>query len=172
MFTLKAIDGDLNLSGFDLSALTNKANLSAQEIKHHNQQVYEKFRELVVDYMNKINDVMLDDLELPSFETGNKEFYIYNTAMGLHIKFYFGHGRGSVHLEFKTPYEGKKLSYEFKGVISVIKHWHDKVDNQNHNLESVAQLFEVSADVLKLHIIQRDVKDFYQQKELEKQLTY
>jgi hypothetical protein len=176
MFTLKAIDGNLNLSGFDLSALTNKANQTAQEIEKHNQQVVDKFKELIQDYMNKINNIVIDDLELPSFDSINRNAFgfwnVLKHSDGLQSEFKFGHGRASIYIRFNAPKVGDKYTYDFKGSIRVFKYWNDKAENFEYPLESVAQVFEVGADVFKVHIIERDVKDYAQQRELEKQLTY
>ncbi len=53
MFTLKAINGNIDLSVFDLKDLTNKANQTAKEIQEHNNQVAQKFVELIKDYIYK-----------------------------------------------------------------------------------------------------------------------
>jgi hypothetical protein len=176
MFKLKAIDGQLDLTTFDLKALTNKANQTAQEIEKHNQQVVDKFRELIQDYMNKINNIVIDDLELPSFGSINGNNFGYWNVLkhsdGLQSEFKFGHGRAGIYIRFNAPKVGEKYTYDFKGSIRVFKHWNDKAENFNYSLESVAQVFEVGADVFKIHIIDRDVKDFNQQRELERQLIY
>ena len=176
MFKLKAIDGQLDLTTFDLKALTNKANQTAQEIEKHNQQVVDKFMELIQDYMNKINNIVIDDLELDSFGSinGNNFGYwnILKHSDGLQSEFKFGHGRASIYIRFNAPKEGKKYTYDFKGSIRVFKHWNDKAENFNYPLESVGQVFEVGADVFKVHIIDRDVKDHKRKIELESQLIY
>ena len=176
MFTLKAIDGQLYLTTFDLKALTNKANQTAQEIEKHNQQVVDKFKELIQDYMNKINDIVIDDLELPSFGNINGNAFSYLSFLkhsdGLQSEFKFGHGRAGIYIRFNAPKVGDKYTYDFKGSIRVFKHWSDKAENFQYPLQSVAQVFEVGADVFKIHIIDRDVKDFNQQRELERQLVY
>jgi hypothetical protein len=176
MFTLKAIDGQLDLTTFDLKALTNKANQTAQEIEKHNQQVVDKFKELIQDYMNKINNIVIDDLELPSFGSINGNNFGYWNVLkhsdGLQSEFKFGHGRASIYIRFNAPKEGKKYTYDFKGTIRVFKYWNDKPENFEYPLESVGQVFKVGADVFKVHIIDRDVKDFNQRKELERQLVY
>ena len=178
MFLLKAVDGQLDLTTFDLKALTNKANQTAQEIEKHNQQVVDKFKELIQDYMNKINNIVIDDLELPSFNgiNGNDfgRWSILKHSDGLQSEFKFGHGRASIYIRFNAPKVGNKYTYDFKGSIRVYKNWKGYLEGKNfeYPLESVAQVFEVGADVFKIHIIDRDVKDFNQQKELERQLVY
>jgi hypothetical protein len=174
MFTLKAIDGQLDLTTFDLKALTNKANQTAQEIEKHNQQVYDKFKELIQDYMNKINDIVIDDLELISFGNinGNGVGYILKHSDGLQSEFKFGHGRASIYIRFNAPKVGDKYTYDFKGSIRVFKNWNDKPENFHYPLESVGQVFEVGADAFKIHIIDRDVKDHKRKMELESQLIY
>lgn len=175
MFKLKAIDGQLDLSVFDLKSLTDKANQTAQEIQDHNNQVTQKFLELIKDYIYKINDVMIDELELPTFKSGNKhigDWYLSRESNGLSMWFEFGHGRASIKITFFCPREGEKLTYDFSGKIIVWKNWKDNYAKEVYPLESVAQVFEVGADVFKVHIIDRDVKDFNQQRELEKQLIY
>jgi len=176
MFKLNAIDGQLDLTTFDLKALTNKANQTAQEIEKHNQQVYDNFKELIQDYMNKINDIVIDDLELSLFGNINGSVLGYwsisKHSDGLQSEFKFGHGRASIYIRFNAPKVGDKYTYDFKGSIRVFKNWNGKAENFEYPLESVAQVFEVGADVFKLHIINRNVKDFNQQRELEKQLDY
>lgn len=176
MFTLKAIDGQLDLTTFDLKALTDKANQTAQEIEKHNQQVVDNFKELIQDYMNKINDIVIDDLELPSFGNINGNAFSYWSFLkhsdGLQSEFRFGHGRAAIYIRFNAPKVGDKYTYDFKGSIRVFKNWNGTPKNFEYPLESVGQVFEVGADAFKIHIIDRDVKDFNQQKELEKQLIY
>jgi hypothetical protein len=176
MFLLKAVDGQLDLTTFDLKALTNKANQTAQEIEKHNQQVVDKFKELIQDYMNKINNIVIDDLELPSFGSINgKNFGYWNVLKhsdGLQSEFKFGHGRASIYIRFNAPKVGEKYTYDFKGNIRVFKNWNGNSENFEYPLESVAQVFEVGADVFKLHIIDRDVKDHTRRTELERQLVY
>ena len=176
MFLLKAVDGQLDLTKFDLKALTNKANQTAQEIEKHNQQVYNKFFELIQDYINKINNIVIDDLELPSFENVHRKFlgsnYILKESNGLRSSYEFGHGRASITIHFNAPKEGEKYTYDFSGKIKVYKNWNDKSINFEYPLESVAQVFEVGADVFKLHIINRNVNDHTRRRELERQLVY
>ena len=175
MFTLKAINGNIDLSVFELKDLTNKANQTAKEIQDHNNQVTEKFVELIKDYIYKINDVMIDELELPTFKSVNKhiaDWYLSRESNGLSMTFEFGHGRASIKINFFCPREGEKLTYDFSGKIIVCKNWKDNYAKDVYPLESVAQVFEVGADVFKLHIIDRDVKDHTRRSELEKMLDY
>ena len=175
MFTLKAINGNIDLSVFDLKALTNKANQTAKEIQEHNNQVAQKFVELIKDYIYKINDVMIDELELPSFKSVNLhigDWYLSRESNGLSMTFEFGHGRASIKINFFCPREGEKLTYDFSGKIIVWKNWKDNYAKDVYPLESVAQVFEVGADVIKVHIIDRDVKDYTRKMELEKMLDY
>lgn len=175
MFLLKAVDGQLDLTTFDLKALTNKANQTAQEIQQHNMQVVEKFRQLIQDYIYKINDIVINQLELPSFKSQNKhigDWYMSKDSNGLQMCFEFGHGRASVNIYFHCPMKGEKYTYDFSGEIIVWKYWKDNYAKNTYPLESVAQVFEVGADVFKSHIIDRDVKDFNRKKELEAMLDY
>ena len=177
MFKLKAIDGQLDLSTFDLKSLTNKANQTAKEIQEHNNQVAQKFVELIKDYIYKINDVMINELELPTFKSVNKhigDWYLSNQSNGLSMTFEFGHGRGYIKIIFFCPREGEKLTYDFSGKIIVHKNWKGHCESKKfeYPLESLAQVFEVGADVIKVHIIDRDVKDHTRKLELEKMLDY
>jgi hypothetical protein len=176
MFTLKAVDGQLDLSKFDLKALTDKANQTAQEIEKHNQQVVDKFKELIQDYMNKINDIVIDDLELSSFGNINGSalgyWSIFKHCDGLQSEFKFGHGRAGIYIRFNAPKVGDKYTYDFKGSIRVFKNWNGTPKNFEYPLESVGQVFGVGADAFKIHIIDRDVKDYARRTELESQLVY
>jgi hypothetical protein len=174
MFTIKPKNSQIDLSIFDLQALTNKANETAQEIERHNYEVYWKFEGLVNDYVGQINAYMYK-LGLPDFVNTNahiKKHYI-STASGLHVAYEFGHGRGRVRISFQTKQVGRKYSYDFQGEIRVSKNWTDKqCKHIECPLESVEQILEVGAQVFQLFIIDRDVKDFSQKVILENQLTY
>lgn len=177
MFKLKSIDGQLDLTMFDLKALTDKANQTAKEIENHNNQVREHFLELIKDYNYKIDDILINELNLPSFESINKhigDWYICNGSNGLSMTFIFGHGVASISITFICPREGEKLSYDFSGTIKVYKNWKGYLGGKSfeYPLESVAQIFEVGADVFKVHIIERDVEDYARRKELQLMLDY
>jgi hypothetical protein len=171
MFKLKSIDGQLDLTMFDLKALTDKANQTAKEIENHNNQVREHFLELVNDYFIKINSIMIGELNLKPF-VKNSSYMSYSCGLFYNIE--FGHGGASVSITFICPREGEKLSYDFSGTIKVYKNWKGYLGGKSfeYPLESVAQIFEVGADVFKVHIIQRDVEDYERRRELQLMLDY
>jgi hypothetical protein len=175
MFTLKPNNSKIDLSIFDLQALTNKANQNAQEIERHNLEVYRKFAFLVSDYVSQINKYMYK-LGLSHFVNVNKhistDFICKNC--GLYTSYEFGHGRGSVKITFRAEQVNGKYSYDFTGGIVVHKNWKGYLQGErfDYKLESVEQILEVGAQVFQLFIIDRDVKDFNQKNILEKQLTY
>ncbi len=178
MYKIKAIKGNINLSVFDLEALTSKANQTSAEIKAHNIEVGKKFLELVTDYTNQIN-VIMGELRLPRFnnlQNAQRDDWFMSPCHGggARASFDFGHGRARITIKFSSECIGEKLSYDFKGELEVYKNWlgHGNSSYEKYKLESVAQIFELGADVIKLHIIDRDVKNHTQKTELEQQLTY
>lgn len=175
MFTIKPKNSQIDLSIFDLQALTNKANETAQEIWQHNNEVYRKFADLVDDYISQIN-VYMYKLGLPDFVNTNKhiEKYFISTASGLYTSYEFGHGLGLVKVSFQTKQVGGKYSYDFQGEIRVSKNWKGYLQGKHYEypLESVEQILEVGAQVFQLFIIDRDVQDFNQKVILENQLIY
>ena len=181
MFQIKATRGNVNLSVFDLAELTNKANQTAQEIAEHNAKVQSKFRELVIDYITNLNSI-LSDLGLRGFENVNKQFgehYISFFRDGLGAAYSVGVGDGckSIRITFNTPMQGEKLTYDFNGVIRIYKAWKEVNGNtirksEEHKLESVEQVLEVGAGVIKVMIIDRDVENLAQRQELFNLINY
>jgi hypothetical protein len=175
MFKIIAKKGQLDLSMFDLQKLTDTANQTAVEIDNHNTLVEESFLYMVKDYLYEMDEIM-GDIGLPCFRSINWEnfprFYVTRGANGLSIGFQFGHGRGNIKVYFKTDRVDGRLSFDFKGTVEIYKYWLRGSNFNSYKLESVAQIFDLGADVLKLHIINRDVRDFDQKDKLEKLLTY
>jgi hypothetical protein len=174
MFEIKAKIGNIDLSMFDLKQLTDNANFSAEALQKHNDDVYCKFQEFVLDFIEKTNLVLakigLDD----RFKNTNNHIrkdYISNLN-GLNCKYDIGHGRASIYLYFETDKISDKLTYDFKGQIIIRKSWNDNFIREEYNLESVSQVFELGADVIKFFIINRDVTDNNARWKLEKELTY
>jgi len=175
MFKIIANKGQIDMSMFDLSQMTEKANQTANEIGYHNALVEESFLYMVKDYLHEM-DLIMGDINLPCFRSINWEnfprFYVTQGANGLSIGFQFGHGRGNIKVYFKTDRVDGILSFDFKGTVEIYKDWLRGSSFNSYKLESVAQIFDLGADVIKLHIIDRDVKDYAQRKKLESLLTY
>lgn len=176
MYELKAIKGNYDLSKFDLSDLINECNNNAQNIEKHNQLVKEKFKELMLSYYFELNHIM-DVLDLDFFHFNGytiSDLKIIEYANGINQSLYFGHGRASIEVKFSTSFEncGRKLSPNFQGKIKILKHWLDNFSVQEHILLSVSQILELGEDVIKLHIINRDITNSTEIRLQEAKLRY
>ena len=174
MFEIKAKIGNIDLSMFDLKQLTDNANSSAKALQKHNNDVYCKFRDFVLDFIEKTNSVLakigLED-RFKNINNHIRKDYMSNLN-GLNCKYEFGHGRASIYLYFEANRINDKLTYDFKGKIVIRKSWNNNFLKEEFDLESVSQVFELGADVIKFFIIDRDVKDNDARWKLEKELTY
>ena len=174
MFEIKAKIGNIDLSMFDLKQLTDNANSSAKALQKHNDDVYCKFRDFVLDFIEKTNSVLakigLDD-RFKNINNHIRKDYISNLN-GLSCKYDIGHGRASIYLYFEANRINDKLTYDFKGQMVIRKSWNNNFLKEEFDLESVSQVFELGADVIKFFIIDRDVKDNDARWKLEKELTY
>jgi hypothetical protein len=198
MFELKAIKGNIDLSQFDLSSLIDEANKNARDIDSHNEEVIKRFKELIYSYYEELCDIC-ETLDLPLFKINNtrdesvphmrnlrvsrrysetkwKEERMFFTQQGAIQSIEFGHGRGYIRITFTAPLEscGRRLSFDFKGVLRVSKMWLDDYpsSNKEYPLESVSQIVELGQDVFKLHIIDRDINDYKERSLQESKLIY
>ena len=178
MFELKATKGNIDLSAFDLSSLIEESNQNARDIASHNEEVVKRFKELVLSYYGELSNVT-SALDLPYFEIGNmdtqrREYRITRYSDGLSDRLMFGHGRGYIKISFAAPFEscGRRLSCNFKGVIRVGKNWLEHSSYTEYPLESVSQIIELGQDVIKLHILDRDIKDNRERRIQESNLIY
>jgi hypothetical protein len=175
MFEIKAKIGNIDLSMFDLKQLTDNANSSAEALQKHNDDVYCKFQEFVLDFIEKTNSVLAKiglDERFINTNYHIRENYICSRSNGLYCKYDIGHGRASIYLYFETDKISDKLTYDFKGQIIIRKSWNNNFIREEYDLESVGQVFELGADVIKFFIIDRDVTDNDARRKLEKELTY
>ena len=176
MFELKATKGNIDLSAFNLSALIEEANKNVRDIASHNEEVAKRFQELVFSYYDELSNIM-SELGLPNFKISNYDnvrrvYYIHSN--GLSDSLMFGHGRGYIKISFHTPFEscGRRLSCNFEGVITVGKNWLKHSSHIEYPLESVSQIIKLGQDVIKLHILDRDVKDYTEGRVQESKLVY
>jgi hypothetical protein len=191
MFTLKAkTGGQIDFAQFDLSKITSEAMTTAEDRDKHNNEVYSKFQELIVDYYTQLNQIFRYDLGIHKWEGScsvewenvNKHItphHICHYGSRLESTYKFGHGSASIEIRFTSPHKGSWFTYDFKGVVRVVKDWARddkggrKLCIEEYPLESVKQVVEVSADVIKYFIIARDVRDFSErQKLLTRELPY
>ena len=196
MFELKAIKGNIDLSQFDLSSLIEESNQNARDIDSHNEEVIERFKELIYSYYEELCDVC-ETLNLRLFEINNtrdesvphmrnlrvsrrysetkwKEDRMFFTQQGAIQSIEFGHGRGYIKISFAAPLEScrRRLSCNFKGVIRIGKNWLEHSSYTEYPLESVSQIIELGQDVIKLHILDRDIKDIRERMIQESKLIY
>ena len=178
MFELKATKGDIDLSAFNLSSLIEESNQNARDIASHNEEVVKRFKELVLSYYDELSNIM-SELGLPKFEISNfdkvlREYTITKYFNGLSDSLMFGHGRGYLQISFHTLFEscGRRLSCNFKGVIRVGKNWLEHSSYTEYPLESVSQIIKLGQDVIKLHILDRDIKDNRERRVQESKLLY
>lgn len=171
MFELKATKGNIDLSAFNLSSLIEESNQNARDIASHNEEVVKRFRELVLSYYDELANIT-SALDLPYFEIGNNRIIMYSN--GINDSLMFGHGRGYIKICFSAPFEscGRRLSCNFKGVIKIGKDWLKHSSYTEYPLESVSQIIELGQDVIKLHIINRNIIDFRDQRIEELKLIY
>ena len=176
MYELKAIKGNLDLSKFDLSQLINECNNNAQNINNHNECVKQRFKEMILSYYFELNHLMdaldLDFFHFKGYTISDLKINVY--ADGINQSLYFGHGRGSIEIKFSTSFEncGRKLSCDFKGKIKILKDWSDIFSCKEYILSSVSQILELGEDVIKLHIINRDITDHTERRLQEAKLRY
>ena len=184
MFELKATKGNIDLSVFNLSTLIQESNQNVRDIDFHNLEVIKRFKELVLSYYGELSNVM-DKLDLPYFEVngynnlyahlacgGDYEITLYYN--GISESLMFGHGRGYIKIYLAAPFEscGRKLSCNFTGTIRIGKRWLEHSSYKEYPLESVSQIIELGQDVIKLHILGRDIKDITELLIQEKKLIY
>lgn len=172
MYELKAKEGNIDMTDFDLSDVINSANEEAESIEEHNRRVLSHFRELVKDYIEKAN-AKLDCLGLPPFDY--RDFTEMSIRYSLHHGLTFGHGSGSIYMYFSTQrLDCGRLSTDFKGEITIRKNWKGHLQSAKHTypLESVADIFDKGKDVIKYHIISRDIKDYRQKEKVLKTIDY
>jgi hypothetical protein len=184
MFELKATKGNIDLSGFNLSTLIQESNQNVRDIDSHNQEVVKRFKQLVLSYYGELSNV-LDALDLPYFEVngynnlyahlacgGDYEITLYSN--GISESLTFGHGRGYIKIYFAAPFEscGRRLSCNFTGSIKIGKDWLQHGSWITYPLESVSQVIELGQDVIKLHILERDIKDITERRSQERTLLY
>ena len=186
MFELKATKGNIDLSAFNLSSLIEESNQNARDIASHNEEVVKRFKELVLSYYGELSNVT-SALDLPYFIIGNiykhlkqtplsvwNDYTIFINSQGISDSLMFGHGRGYIKISFAAPFEscGRRLSCNFKGVIRVGKNWLEHSSYTEYPLESVSQIIELGQDVIKLHILDRDIKDNRERRIQELNLIY
>ncbi len=184
MFELKATKGNIDLSAFNLSTLIQESNQNVRDIDSHNQEVIKRFKELVLSYYGELSNV-LDALDLPHFKVngydnlyahlacgGDYEVPLYSNGISESLK--FGHGRGYIKIYFAAPFEscGRRLSCNFTGSFQIGKGWLEHGSFITYPLESVSQVIELGKDVIKLHILDRDIKDITERRIQERTLLY
>jgi len=166
MFELKATKGNIDLSAFNLSSLIEESNQNARDIASHNEEVVKRFRELVLSYYDELANIT--SAKQP------RDYKITIYSNGINDSLMFGHGRGYIKISFAAPFEscGRRLSCNFKGVIRVGKNWLKHSSYTEYPLESVSQIIELGQDVIKLHIIDRNIIDSRDQRIEESKLIY
>ena len=178
MFELKATKGNIDLSGFNLSTLIQESNQNVRDIDSHNQEVVKRFKQLVLSYHRELRDVTialnLKDFEILSYKDSMKEYNINMYSDGISESLKFGHGRGYIKISFAAPFEscGRRLSCNFTGSIQIGKGWLQHGSFITYPLESVSQVIELGQDVIKLHILERDIKDIRERISQERTLLY
>jgi hypothetical protein len=178
MFELKATKGNIDLSGFNLSTLIQESNQNVRDIDSHNQEVVKRFKQLVLSYYRELRDITtalnLYDFEIDSYKDSRKEYTMIVYSNGISESLKFGHGRGYIKISFAAPFEscGRRLSCNFTGSIKIGKGWLEHGSFITYPLESVSQVIELGQDVIKLHILERDIKDITERRSQERKLLY
>jgi hypothetical protein len=178
MFELKATKGNIDLSGFNLSTLVQESNQNVIDIASHNKEVIKRFKQLVLSYHSELRDVTialnLEDFRIDSYQDSMKEYNINMYSNGISESLTFGHGRGYIKIYFAAPFEscGRRLSCNFTGSFKIGKGWLQHGSFITYPLESVSQVIELGQDVIKLHILQRDIKDITERISQERTLLY
>ena len=178
MFELKATKGNIDLSGFNLSTLIQESNQNVRDIDSHNQEVVKRFKQLVLSYYRELRDITtalnLYDFEIDSYKNSRKEYTIITYSNGISESLTFGHGRGYIKIYFAAPFEscGRRLSCNFTGSFKIGKGWLQHGSFITYPLESVSQVIELGQDVIKLHILERDIKDITERRSQERTLLY
>ena len=184
MFELKATKGNIDLSGFNLSTLIQESNQNVRDIDSHNQEVVKRFKQLVLSYYRELRDITtalnLEDFQIDSYKNlyahlacfEGYEITLYSN--GISESLTFGHGRGYIKIYFAAPFEscGRRLSCNFTGSIKIGKDWLQHGSWITYPLESVSQVIELGQDVIKLHILERDIKDITERRSQERTLLY
>jgi len=178
MFELKATKGNIDLSGFNLSTLIQESNQNVRDIDSHNQEVVKRFKQLVLSYYRELRDITtalnLYDFEIDSYKDSRKDYTMIVYSNGISESLKFGHGRGYIKISFAAPFEscGRRLSCNFTGSIKIGKGWLQHGSFITYPLESVSQVIELGQDVIKLHILERDIKDITERRNQERTLLY
>jgi hypothetical protein len=178
MFELKATKGNIDLSGFNLSTLIQESNQNVRDIDSHNQEVVKRFKQLVLSYYRELRDITialnLEDFQINSYKDSRKEYTMIVYSDGISESLKFGHGRGYIKISFAAPFEscGRRLSCNFTGSIQIGKGWLQHGSFITYPLESVSQVIELGQDVIKLHILERDIKDITERRSQERTLLY
>jgi hypothetical protein len=178
MFELKATKGNIDLSGFNLSTLIQESNQNVRDIDSHNQEVVKRFKQLVLSYYGELRDITtalnLEDFQINSYKDSRKEYTIIAYSDGISESLKFGHGRGYIKISFAAPFEScrRRLSCNFTGSIQIGKGWLQHGSFITYPLESVSQVIELGQDVIKLHILERDIKDITERRSQERTLLY
>jgi hypothetical protein len=178
MFELKATKGNIDLSRFNLSTLIQESNQNVRDIDSHNQEVVKRFKQLVLSYHRELRDITtalnLYDFQILSYKDSMKEYNINMYSDGISESLKFGHGRGYIKISFAAPFEscGRRLSCNFTGSIKIGKGWLEHGSFITYPLESVSQVIELGQDVIKLHILERDIKDSTERISQERTLLY
>jgi hypothetical protein len=132
----------------------------------------------VLSYHSELRDVTialnLEDFQIDSYKDSMKEYNINMYSNGISESLTFGHGRGYIKIYFAAPFEscGRRLSCNFTGFIKIGKGWLQHGSFITYPLESVSQVIELGQDVIKLHILQRDIKDITERISQERTLLY
>ena len=178
MFELKATKGNIDLSGFNLSTLVQESNQNVRDIDSHNQEVVKRFKQLVLSYYRELRDITtalnLEDFQIDSYKDSMKEYNINMYSDGISESLKFGHGRGYIKISFAAPFEScrRRLSCNFTGSIQIGKGWLEHGSFITYPLESVSQVIQLGQDVIKLHILERDIKDITERRSQERTLLY
>jgi hypothetical protein len=174
MYTIRAKEGNVDLSKFDyLKKVISESNNESSNIEEYNYKVFCKFKELVSDYEQKLNYYIVNELGLIQREKPIQLQYFLNSK-GEHCRYYFGHGRASLQIDFYLSLEegSRRLSYDFKGKVKIMKYWRGYYGEIVQPLESVAQVLELGADVLKVHMIDKYCDVYSEKERLEEELFY
>jgi hypothetical protein len=178
MFELKATKGNIDLSGFNLSTLIQESNQNVRDIDSHNQEVVKRFKQLVLSYYRELRDITtalnLEDFQINSYKDSRKEYTMIVYSDGISESLKFGHGRGYIKISFAAPFEScrRRLSCNFTGSIQIGKGWLQHGSFITYPLESVSQVIELGQDVIKLHILERDIKDITERISQERTLLH
>jgi hypothetical protein len=175
MYTIRANEGNVDLSKFDyLKRIISDSNNESADIEEYNYKVFFKFRDLVFDYETKLNSYIKELGLIQNQPPIKTQLTYFRNTKGIDCRYYFGHGRASITVWFKLSLEegSRKLSYDFKGKVEIMKHWRKNYREDTYPLESVEQVLEVGADIIKVHMIDKYCSVFSEQRRLEEELYY